>query len=410
MEKYDIIKIHGKNYKEMTRQVLESADLAALIGDRDKKITLKPNVLGTFTPEIGAVTHPEIVRAVIEYLQENGFKNITIMEGSWVGDNTSRAYKRLGYYGIADEYGVTLLDTTKDKTVTLDGKGMKITVCRKALETDFMINLPVLKGHCQTNVTCALKNMKGVIPNSEKRRFHTLGLHKPIAHLNTIVHQDFILVDNICGDLTFEEGGRPTVMDNILAFRDPVLCDAYACGVVGYHVGEVPYIGLAERLGVGSADLSKAKMTDLNKLGVKGRAAGRSSAAEGRHAVMLENDAAKQGSDLKPYTDSKSVKSAVPEDNQVATGGRAGELAAYTAPDDACSACYSNLLSALDALDKEGLLKRGLTPIAIGQGYKKTKGDIGVGKCTSCFERTVGGCPPKPEAIRDFLEENWIHY
>lgn len=83
---------------------------------------------------------------------------------------------------------------------------MKLKVCDTALQAEFVINMPVLKGHCQTKITCALKNNKGVIPNSEKRRYHTMGLHKPIAHLNTVVRNDFILVDNICGDLDFEEG------------------------------------------------------------------------------------------------------------------------------------------------------------------------------------------------------------
>ena len=27
-------------------------------------------------------------------------------------------------------------------------------------DLDFMINVPVMKGHCQTKITCALKNMK----------------------------------------------------------------------------------------------------------------------------------------------------------------------------------------------------------------------------------------------------------
>lgn len=58
--------------------------------------------------------------------------------------------------------------------------------------------------------------MKGLIPNTEKRRFHALGLHKPIAHLNMGIHQDFIVVDNICGDLDFEDGGNPVVMNPYL--------------------------------------------------------------------------------------------------------------------------------------------------------------------------------------------------
>ena len=44
-----------------------------------------------------------------------------------------------------------------------------------------------------------------------------MGLHKPIAHLNTGIHQDFIVVDNICGDLDFEDGGNPVVMNRIWA-------------------------------------------------------------------------------------------------------------------------------------------------------------------------------------------------
>ena len=55
----------------------------------------------------------------------------------------------------------------------------------------------LLKDHCQAAVTCALKNHKGVIPNSGKRRFYTLGLHKPTAHLNPIARTDFIPVDMV---------------------------------------------------------------------------------------------------------------------------------------------------------------------------------------------------------------------
>lgn len=81
-----------------------------------------------------------------------------------------------------------------------------------------------------------------------------MGLHRPIACLNTIIHQDLILADNICGDLDFEEGGSPVAMNRILAFRDPVLCDSFAAEIMGYEPYDIEYIRLAEELGVGSAD------------------------------------------------------------------------------------------------------------------------------------------------------------
>lgn len=92
-----------------------------------------------------------------------------------------------------------------------------------------------------------------------------MGLHKPIAHLNTVARNDFILVDNICGDLDFEEGGNPVVMNRILAFLDPVLCDSFVCESMGYSPEEVEYITRAEQLGVGSMDTSSANVVYLNE-------------------------------------------------------------------------------------------------------------------------------------------------
>ena len=105
--------------------------------------------------------------------------------------------------------------------------------------------------------------MKGLIPNKEKRRFHSLGLHKPIAHLNMGIQQDFIVVDNICRDLDFEDGGNPVVMNRVMAACDPVLVDAYVCQMMHYEVAEVPYVKLAGDLGVGCSDISKVDVRFL---------------------------------------------------------------------------------------------------------------------------------------------------
>lgn len=361
MDKNEILMIHGTDYKKMTLEILTAAKVAEQIGDRRKRIGLKPNVLMAKTPEFGATTHMELVEGTIEYLQGHGFENLFIMEGAWVGERTERAFAACGYPAVAKKYGVTLVDTQKDTYKTYDAAGVKLNVCDFPMSMDFLINMPVLKGHCQTTVTCAMKNNKGLIPNSEKRRFHTMGLHKPIAHLATVVRNDFILVDNICGDLDFEEGGNPVVMNRILGFRDPVLCDAFVCETMGYHVEDAAYIRMAERLGVGCADTSLAKITELN---------------EGSNAV-----------------------------GRIRMTRRVEKLAEYVEPADACSACYGSLIYALDRLDDRGMLHKGKTKIAIGQGYKGKGGEIGVGQCTSGFARSCKGCPPKAVDMVRFLEQ-----
>ena len=98
MEKNDIIIIHGTDYKNMAKRVLEQAGVAADIGDLNKKVALKPNLVTAKAPSSGATTHGELLAGVIEYLQEHGFQNITIMEGSWVGDHTEDAFQAAGYH------------------------------------------------------------------------------------------------------------------------------------------------------------------------------------------------------------------------------------------------------------------------------------------------------------------------
>jgi uncharacterized protein (DUF362 family) len=107
--------------------------------------------------------------------------------------------------------------------------------------------------------------MKGCIPNSEKRKFHTMGLHKPIAYLNKLIKQSLIIVDGMNGDLNFEEGGNPVQMNRILAGKDPVLIDSYVAQLMGFSIEEVPYITMAESIGAGTADLANADIIELNK-------------------------------------------------------------------------------------------------------------------------------------------------
>ena len=365
MEKNEILVIYGNKPAEMAMKLAEAAGLAELIGDRKKRVGLKPNLVVSRPASGGATTHPEIAAGLIAYLKKNSFNNIVILEGSWLGDSTSRAFSACGYSALAKETGVELIDTKTDPFETVDCKGIKIEICKSALALDFMINLPVMKGHCQTLLTCALKNNKGVISDMEKRRFHSLGLDKPIAHLNTVARNDFIVVDGICGDLDFEEGGNPVHAGRMFAARDPVLCDAWAAKLMGYRTSEIPYIGLAESLGVGVC--GKAQVRELNK----------------SSEVSLPPRSADSGWD-KP-------------------SGKVKQLSAFIREESACSACYAGLIFALSRLDKAERSR--LSEICIGQGFQGKKGGLGIGHCTKEFTASCPGCPPTGAEVLAFLKK-----
>lgn len=374
MKKNQILKIYGTDYKEMTKELLVQADLEGMLPGQESCIGIKPNLVSPTPASFGATTHPEVVAGIIEYLQERGYHNIMLTEGSWVGDKTSEAVKVCGFDRLTEAYGVEFRDAQKEPSCEKDCAGLVLNLCKCVEEIDFLINVPVLKGHCQTKITCALKNMKGLIPNREKRRFHAMGLHKPVAHLNQGIRQGFVVVDHICGDLDFEDGGNPVVQNCIMAACDPVLTDAYVCQMLHYQAGEVPYITLAERLGVGSADLSRAEICTYS------------------YSPETGAELIKEGSG----TEAEKV---LPLPRKVV------ELQDAVEEVESCSACYGYLLPALDKLKQEGLLGRLGEKICIGQGYQGKTGRLGVGRCTSGFEFSVQGCPPTETQIYEFLKK-----
>ena len=88
MRRDELYIIHGKQYIDMTERLLQEADLAGMIGDREKRIGIKPNLVSASPASEGGTTHPEVVEGLIRYLQRHGFYNLAIMEGSWVGGRT----------------------------------------------------------------------------------------------------------------------------------------------------------------------------------------------------------------------------------------------------------------------------------------------------------------------------------
>ena len=347
-----VLVVYGQDPKEMTKLLPETVQLENHI-PQGALVGIKPNLVVAKPASTGATTHPEIVAALVEYLQAHGRNNLLILEGAWVGDSTKKAFQVCGYEELSRRYGVPLFDTKGDKTQLLNYGGISMEVCQKALEVDYLINLPVLKGHCQTLVTGALKNLKGCISDREKRHFHTLGLHRPIACLNKLLHTDFILGDGICGDLDYEEGGNPVPMHRMFCGLDPVLVDSYIASCMGYEPRSIEYIALAEQMGVGHCLSQPGQVVELN------------------------------------------------QDNSVAKpspGGKVARLAKYAAPKESCSACYANLIQALARLDQEG-------PVCIGQGYQGQPGKLGVGRCTAAMEASQPGCPPTTMQMLAFLRK-----
>jgi len=352
-----IIVNYGLDWVKTTYETLAACDINKYL-KKEFSVALKPNLVVEKPASGGATTHPQTLEGIILFLKDFGIKNISIMENSAAGHNTAKAFKACGYEELSKKYAVKLCDLQKDRGKTIKCEGLEINICESVFNCNFFINVPVLKAHSQTKMTCCMKNLKGCMPQSEMRRFHTLGLHKPIAALNAIFMSAFkkaqyCVVDGICGDLSFEEGGTPVEANRIIAGANPVLVDSFCAQQIGYNPDEIEYLSLGRKLGLGEYFSPKTKIIELN-------------------------------SDCKPLVQMKS--------NRIADQYRG-----FIEEDSACSVCYASLIF---ALHRRGALNLKGKKICIGQGFReKSGGGLGIGACTKGFKNFVDGCPVKASDV-----------
>ena len=350
-----IVVSYGKDIEKSTTDALVASDIGEYM-KRGMRVSIKPNLVVPGPSGMGATTHTEVVSGIIRFLKDFGIADIRIIESSWVGDSTKRAFKFCNYEELSALHAVPLIDLKDDAATEVEHGGMKFKVCNEALNTDFLINVPVLKAHSQTRLTCCMKNLKGCIPDNEKRRFHALGLHKPIAALNKAIKTGYCIVDGICGDLSSEEGGTPVESNRIIAGRNPLTIDSYCAELIGYKPEDIEHINQGVALGIGELFSKDISVVEIN-------------------------------------TQEKPVR--VPKANRAAD-----RFSSLINEDAACSACYSSLIYALHKLHGNRLKSK----IHIGQGFCGKGGSgVGVGNCAIGYERNVAGCPPKATDIADML-------
>lgn len=220
---------------------------------RNDRVLIKPNncFRHKIMPPYGMVTTSKVIDGVVQLLLEHGCKDISIGEGAIIGifdelePYTKQGFKGTGIDKIAEKYGIKLIDFNQGAFHELDLRGVKVQVSRAALDTDFLINIPVLKTHFQTKVSLGFKNLKGCLSKDSKRRFHTSKrLDNLICLLNEAIRSDLVIIDGI---YMLEKGPETLVgvahrKDLIIASPDVFECDVVGATVLGIDPAQVDYL------------------------------------------------------------------------------------------------------------------------------------------------------------------------
>ena len=266
-----IQRINDDDIKRATFRALEAIRAESLMRE-GMKVLLKPNLLSAKPPERAVTTHPEVVRAVIHWVKQFSPSKIYVADSSGGGARiglkaTINSLKVSGIKSVCDEEGVECLALEKTKREIYPVPNPLVlneVVSTKLLkEVDLIINLPKIKTHTLTYLTCCIKNMFGIILLANKASIHALFPRREefasaLVDIYSVSVPQLTVVDGyLCQEGNGPSAGDVVKLDLILAGYDPVALDTLVCKIIGLDPDRVLYLAKAEAKGLGSMALEE---------------------------------------------------------------------------------------------------------------------------------------------------------
>lgn len=236
------------------------------------KVLLKINLIGPKTPDSGAITHAEFVRALTQLLKEQG----CIV---WIGDSaggaiagiapTAKSMSVSGIEKVAQEEGAVIKNFDREGAVEVSipkGHLASMFLAKPLFEADFIINLPKLKTHSAGIYTGAVKNLFGCVPGLKKAEYHRMAPEpQKFGHIIADIHQAIKVGLHIMDGVTAMQGEGPTAgpvyhAGKIIFSTDPLALDTVAAAMLGMDTDDVPILVSARERQLGEAALSSIKI------------------------------------------------------------------------------------------------------------------------------------------------------
>ncbi len=249
-------------YEKPFESVKKAVDLADGLGHlpAGAKVFIKPNIVfwtkAVPFPKWGVITTTRVIEDMVVLLKDHGIADITIGEGMVTMnpkdfETPAHAFKTLGYETLQKKYGVKFLNVFERPFEKVDlGGGVVLNFNQDILQSDFVVDLPVMKAHNQTMVSLGIKNLKGVIDINSRKKCHSADpekdLHYMVARLADKMPPMLTLIDGI---YTNERGpafdGKMHRSNLLVASRDILSADLVGASILGFDPASVPHLAHA---------------------------------------------------------------------------------------------------------------------------------------------------------------------
>ena len=223
------------------------------------RVAVKANLVTFMKPESAATTHPQLLETLCRMLTERGAEVVVgdSPGGPWNAAAVNMVYNATGVRAV-EKTGAKLNSDFSQREVDFpEGK-----LCRKFPYTtwlddaDAVIDFCKLKTHAMAGMSCAVKNLFGVIPGTRKPEFHYLypqieNFSDMLIDLNLYVRPRLTIVDAVtCMEGNGPTQGTPRHMGALLASESSFCADLLCAHLIGLEPEGCPTVAAAAARGL----------------------------------------------------------------------------------------------------------------------------------------------------------------
>lgn len=241
----------GFSSPEIRNAVFELLGRVEISKRNVRSILIKTNACFYWNSSTGQTTDLRVISGIIDWLRERYGQDVSIRIGEADASvmKVNHAFEVLSYGELAQQQHVELINLSHgekvEQEVSVGKRKITLSFSKTVLGSDMLVNVPKLKSHPITSMTCCLKNVYGMIYEPYKWQYHTY-LDQAIVAANKIARADLNVVDGVVAN-----GKHPFRLGALLAGTDPVAVDAVAARIMGYEPSDISHVALAEKERVG---------------------------------------------------------------------------------------------------------------------------------------------------------------
>jgi uncharacterized protein (DUF362 family) len=249
-----LVVAHGGSPGDRTRAALGAIGGMGRFVKRGETVLVKPNMAWDRAAEQGANTNPEVVGEVVRLCREAGAARVIVSDNA-VHD-AARVIERSGIAAAVARAGGEIVMPAACGFAWAEIAGSMLQrweVLGALFDVDRLVNVPVVKHHSLSQLTCGLKNHMGLIGGS-RGRLHQ-EIHASLLDLAAAFRPTLTVVDATRVMMrNGPTGGRLEDLRTanlVAAGSDPVACDAWAARQLGLDPRDVAHVAQAEGRGLG---------------------------------------------------------------------------------------------------------------------------------------------------------------